>query len=161
MMAPTLRRLQNEILRSFDYFKEEFREEKIDNVFITGGSSSLKNLDEYLSGAIGIKAETINPIENIKIDPASGISIDQLTQLSPRLSLAIGLAIDRGSKINFQRARERPKAAKFNLEELLKQIKIPVGLIAWVTAVTLTLAVSYNLYLINVRNQYKKEMLSL
>lgn len=163
MMAPTLRRLQNEILRSFDYFKEEFREEKVDNIYLTGGSSSLRNLDEYLSNALGTKVETIDPTENIKIDPASKIDPAQLKELSSRLTLAIGLAVDKSSKINFQKVKEKPKAGKINLEELGKlfeRFKIPVNLIAWAGAAVLIAAISYYLYLNNIRTGYKKELMS-
>jgi len=159
MMAPTLRRLQNEIQRSFDYYKEEFREEKIDRIFLTGGSSSLKNLEDFLSNAFGIKVEILNPVENLKIDPASGIDAASLKEVSSRLALAVGLAIEKGEKINFQRKKGGPSKIK-GLEELFKKIKVPVNAVVWGAVSILALAIIYNLYLGSVSNYYKKEVAS-
>jgi type IV pilus assembly protein PilM len=163
MMAPTLRRLQNEILRSFDYYKEEFREEKIDRIFITGGSSGLKNLEEFLSNALGIKVESLNPLEILKVDKASGIDESALKEVSSRMALAVGLALERSEKINFQRKKEKP--GKFNvLEDLMKKvnlnIKIPVNLALWGAIAVIAAALIYNFYLIGVREHYKKEIAS-
>ncbi len=161
MMAPTLRRLQNEILRSFDYYKEEFREEKIDKVFLTGGTSYLKNLEDFLSNALGVKVEIINPVENLNIDKSSGIDPSELEKASLRLALAVGLALERSKKINFQRAKEKSGKLR-GLGDLLKKfkIKIPVNVAAISGASILILALSYNLYLVGVREHYKKEIAS-
>lgn len=162
MMAPTLRRLQNEITRSFDYYKEEFREEKIDRVFLTGGSAALKNLEEFLSNALGIKVETINPVENLKIDRAAGIDPAALEKESLRLALAVGLAMERSKKINFQRVKEK-KPRKFQgLEKLFGRIKIniPANIATIIAVSVFVVALSYNLYLISVREHYKKEIAS-
>jgi len=162
MMAPTLRRLQNEILRSFDYFKEEFREEKIDSIYLTGGSSSLKNLEEYLTNALGTKVETVDPLESVKVDPASGIDAAQLKEIAPRLTLALGLALEKGGKINFRRAKEKPGKARINIDEILKTIKIPVNVnvLALAGVAVIVMAVSYYIYLSNVSAHYKKELSS-
>ncbi len=165
MMAPTLRRLQNEILRSFDYYKEEFREEKIDRIFLTGGTSHLINLEEFLSNALGIKVETLNPFENLKIDPSSGIAPAALKEASPRLALAAGLALEQSEKINFQRKMEKSRKL-IGLEGMFGKIKlkipvqIPVNLFAYGLVALLILAFSYNFYLTRLRDHYKKEIAS-
>jgi type IV pilus assembly protein PilM len=168
MMAPTLRRLQNEILRSFDYYKEEFREEKIDNIYLTGGSSTLTNLDEFLSNALGIKVGILNPIQNMKIDPASGINNEKLKEESPRLAAAVGLVFEKGGKINFAKKKEKAKGKHINIAEFFKlneifknvQIKIPANLAVWAAAIIVMLAIVYNFYLSTVRDNYKKELAS-
>jgi type IV pilus assembly protein PilM len=162
MMAPTLRRLQNEILRSFDYYKEEFREEKIDKVFLTGGSAALKNLEEFLSNALGIKVETVDPAENLKIDRASGIDPEALKKESLRLALAVGLALERSKKINFQMVKGKKPRKLQSFDRLLGKIKInvPANIVTIIAVSVLVLAFSYNLYLISVRNSYKKEIAS-
>ncbi|MFH1709642.1 MAG: type IV pilus assembly protein PilM [bacterium] len=165
MMAPTLQRLQNEIIRSFDYYKEEFRTEKIDNIFLTGGGSRLKNLEEFLSNALGTKVEMIDPVENIKVDPASGIDAADLKEASSRLALAVGLALEQSEKINFQRTNEAPSKFK-GLEKIFKKIninfnvKVPVNIAIWSAAAVIALAVIYNFYLIGVREHFKKEIAS-
>jgi len=164
MMAPTLRRLQNEIQRSFDYYREEFRVEKIDRVFITGGSSRLKNLEEYLSNALGLKVETINPFEKISIDPSSGIKAEDADKASFRLSLAIGLALDKCKRINFLKKKEKTRTAKNSIDELLKKInikvKIPPQAAIWSLIILLLLAVSYYIYLAKKENYYKQDLAS-
>lgn len=161
MMAPTLRRLQNEILRSFDYYKEEFREEKIDRIFLTGGSSRLLNLGEFLSNALGIKVETVDPVDNLKIDKSSGIDQAALKEVSPRLALAIGLALEKSEKINLQKKMEKPR--KFiAMGEIFKDIhlEIPVNITAFSAVALLVLAILYNFYLAGIRDNYKKELAS-
>ncbi|MCX5727177.1 MAG: pilus assembly protein PilM, partial [Candidatus Saganbacteria bacterium] len=141
--------------------KEEFREEKIDRIYLTGGGSSLKNLDEFLSNALGIKVETIDPTENMKIEPASGIDPPALKEVSPRLALAIGLALERSGKINFRRANEKPRRIKIS-EKFFEKIKIdvPANIAAWSAASILILAIIFNFYLMGISEHYKKELVS-
>jgi Tfp pilus assembly protein PilN len=150
-------------MRSFDYYKEEFREEKIDRIFITGGSSGLKNLEEFLSNALGIKVESLNPLEILKVDKASGIDESVLKEVSSRMALAVGLALERSEKINFRRIKEKPSKFKF-VEDLMKKvnlnIKIPVNLVLWGAVSVIAAALIYNFYLIGIREHYKKEITS-
>ncbi len=167
MMAPTLRRLQNEILRSFDYYKEEFREEKIDGIYLTGGGSSLKNLDEFLSSALSIKVEKIDLNQMLKIDPSAKIDQAKLQEMSSRLSLATGLALEKARTMNLQKGKEKPKSVQFDIEALFKLLKlpkipvqVPVNLSLFVAAAVLIAGVSYNIYLSGQRDQLKKELAS-
>ena len=173
MMSPTLRRLQNEILRSFDYYKEEFREEKIDRIFLTGGSSCLNNLEDYLTNGLGIKVETIDPIEGIKVEENSGIDLTSLKAISGRLSLALGLALDRATKINLYK-KESTARAKFKLDinDLMKQfnikipenfpikIKMPANISIWIAVTVIAAAISYDVYLIGIRNRVRGDLSS-
>lgn len=175
MMFPTLKRLQNEIMRSFDYFKEQFREEKIDNIFLTGGSSGMKNLSEHLSNALGIKVETIDPLENAKIDPKSDIKLDEVKKVASRLSLAVGLAIDRSQRINLISSREKEGGFKvpFNLQGLLKmpglpgipslpemKVRIPANMFVWIAVILIGASIFYDVKLTQTRNQLRKELSS-
>ena len=170
MMAPTLRRLQNEIMRSFDYYKEEFREEKIDRIFLTGGSADLMHLDEFLSNALGIKVESLDPVENLRIDPSSGIDIATLKKVSSRLALAVGLALEQSEKINLLKVKVKERSPQFKgfggLDGILKMFNIhlpagtPVNTVSLnaVLALIVVLAIVYNLYLAMERDRYKKEL---
>ena len=172
MMAPTLRRLQNEILRSFDYYKEEFREEKIDNIFLTGGSSGLLHMDEYFSNALGIKVENLNPVENLRVDPSSRIDAGALKKVSIRLALAVGLALEQSEKINLLKVKVREKSSQFqgfgSVDNILKKlnINIPAGThvsaasFNFVLALIVVIAIVYNVYLANMRDRYKNELAS-
>ncbi len=169
MMSPTLRRMQNEILRSFDYFKEQFHEEKVDKIYLAGGSASLKNLDEYLSTSLGVNAERINPLLNVKIDQKSGITESELRDIGPRLSLAIGLALDRGKSLNLLLTKEKAQgfALPSGLGDIFKalklppiQVNLPSSALFWVAVPLIVAALSYNYYLVRERNHYREELLS-
>jgi type IV pilus assembly protein PilM len=168
MMAPTLRRLQNEIIRSFDYYKEQFREEKIDNIFLTGGSAGLKNLEEHLANSLGIKVESINPFEKIKIDPKSGIKEEELVSLSSRLCLAVGLALEKGKKINFLKSKDK-KGFTTGLEgvdfsKIKKALHLPDDMRVftsagiWMLAILIAGGIYYNMRLTGIRNKLRAEL---
>ncbi len=181
MMSTTLRRLQNELQRSFDYYKEEFREEKIDNIFLTGGSAGLKNLDEFLSAALGLKVENVDPLEKVKIDKAAKIDEAKLKADSIRLPLALGLAIERGSLLNFKKAKQgagekfsiqsimkmfkggkfpAKMPANFNLDNLPKLPKTSVILSVGAAVLILGSAMYYDISLDNTKKELNKELAS-
>jgi type IV pilus assembly protein PilM len=169
MMGPTLRRLQNEILRSFDYYKEQFHEETIDKIILTGGSSCLKNLDDHLSASLGIKVEVVEPLEDIKYDPKAGLDLADLKAVNSRLTLALGLAIDRGRKINFLKSKDTPKkkGISFGLNfgglkdiKLPISIKLPTSLSVWIMIIIMASAASYYVYLNKQRDMYKDQLAS-
>jgi type IV pilus assembly protein PilM len=134
IMKPTLRRLANEINRSFDYFKEQFQAEKIDRVILAGGSSQTINLKEFLSENIGTPVELLNPLTNIKI--ASELEKDraQLDLDAARLTLALGLALSPQTGLNIiQSKKQKDKAGKLpgvslNLQALHLDKLIPANI---------------------------------
>lgn len=166
MMAPTLRRLQNEIQRSFDYYKEAFREERIDQIFVTGGSSKLKNLEEFLSNALGMKVETIDPLKNVKLGPSIEKDAPKLEEVSSRLALAIGLALEKSEKINFRTAKEKPRASAFKLPDMLKlggafknvKLKVPANLSVWAVVALIVIGIAYNVYLSKIKAGLQTEL---
>ncbi|MFA4858853.1 MAG: type IV pilus assembly protein PilM [Candidatus Margulisiibacteriota bacterium] len=108
-MKPTLRRLTNEIQRSFDYYKEQFLEEKIGKIYLSGGSSRLLNLDTFITESFGIPAEVINPLQNLKLSPEVAAQENELNHLAPRLLLALGLAVGRTQSLNLIRVPAKKK----------------------------------------------------
>ncbi|MFC1560025.1 type IV pilus assembly protein PilM, partial [Candidatus Margulisiibacteriota bacterium] len=159
MISPTLRRLRNEILRSFDYYKDQFREEKIDKVFLTGGSSKLKNLDGYLSEALGIKVEILEPMKNIDLSDDLKNKEQKLNEYLPRLSLSIGLALGHAEMINFLRILKPPRQ-KIQLPGFLQNVNIPMPSKTAVAATTalFIMIISFNVYLAVKRNSYRSEL---
>ena len=83
----------NEITRSFGYFKTASGNEKIDKIMLSGGSSKIKNLDNFLQSHLDISVEIINPFRKIEIPPE--FDGDYIRDIAPIAAVAVGLGIRR------------------------------------------------------------------
>ena len=147
-MKPTLQKVLNEILRSFDYYKEQFRETKINKVYLTGGSAKLKNLANFLSAGLGTPVEIFDTLAGITIHPQLA-NVAVLKASSGQLAVAIGLAINQGETINFVRKRVEAKT-RFEIKKIFEGIKLPeIPNVALVSTLILIvfLTIAYNFYL--------------
>ncbi len=84
--------LVNEIFVSLDFY-ENLTEQRIDEIYITGGTSQLAGLKDFLSGYLNLKIIPLEPIKNFSL--SSNISREAVTKLSPYLAVAIGLALEK------------------------------------------------------------------
>jgi type IV pilus assembly protein PilM len=84
--------LAQELQKTFDFFLATTSTEKIDQLFISGGSSRVVNLDTQLKERFSIPVEILNPFRQIDIAGAS-VSGEWLTDNAPSLAVAVGLAI--------------------------------------------------------------------
>ncbi len=157
VMKPTLRRMLNEILRSFDYYKEQFREEKINRVFLAGGSSRLKNLEEYLSTGLGTKVEIVNPISGIGVDIKDKQAQERLASLAPRLTLALGLALGETESLNLLHIK-KPEKKGVEIEKIFAAVPVPNK--TWVAAAILivVMAFGYNFYLGHKLSYFREQL---
>jgi len=156
-MKPALRRMVNEILRSFDYYKEQFRETKISKVFITGGSSRLKNLEEYLSSGLGIKVEIANPLAGIDLDLKKKASAEEVRTAAPILTLALGLAMGEASTLNLIHIK-RPAKKEIEIKKFFEALRLPAFSWISIAVVVLMLAAGHNLYLARQVDYYRTEV---
>ncbi|MDP2941208.1 MAG: type IV pilus assembly protein PilM [Candidatus Omnitrophota bacterium] len=83
--------LLNEIFVSLDFY-ENLTEQRIDEIYITGGSSKLPGLKEFLSGYLNFKIIPLESLKNFAFSP--GLSADALGKISHYLTVAIGLALE-------------------------------------------------------------------
>ena len=97
LMRPVLERLVNEIKRSLDYYRQEFKEEKVDRIILCGGGARLKRLDEFLAKGLDIKVEVITMPNNIYCDPSKE---SQFREELASLSVGLGLALGKGAGLN-------------------------------------------------------------
>jgi len=111
-LRPILERFNTEINRTINYYYRTFRENKIDYLYLTGGSSRLKNIDRLLvfnlqNVNIG-KIEKLNPLGVVKGWMDSGIFRHDLVmeEAAPHLSAAMGLCINKGGKVNLLPPKE-------------------------------------------------------
>ncbi len=92
LIRPAMERVENEILRTVEYFKSQEADITIDNMYITGGSSKTPHLLEFLSKGIGFPFEELNALEGIALD-ANIRDRELLTSSSSQLSCAIGAGL--------------------------------------------------------------------
>ena len=85
--------ITSEITRSFGYFKATMLSEKIDKVFLSGGSSKIRNLDSFLQERLELPVEYINPFKMIDIPPQ--FDEGYIKRISPFAAVAVGLGVRR------------------------------------------------------------------
>lgn len=59
MMRPVLEHLCSEIKRTVIYYTAELKGTAPDKIYLAGGGAGLKNLDEFLSGELGVSAQNL------------------------------------------------------------------------------------------------------
>lgn len=89
-ILPVLDDLGNEIHLSFDFFENQFDRE-VDEIFISGGSSSLPGLKTTFERIFDRRIEIWDPTEHMEIR-GDRINIQELKDKAPQLSIAVGLA---------------------------------------------------------------------
>ena len=90
LVRTVLDNLINELNISFEYLKREL-EERVESIYISGGSSRLFQLEELLSQNLKVQVKRWNPAEVFKLSP--GLSQDAFVRCAPDLAVAVGLAL--------------------------------------------------------------------
>lgn len=99
MVRPALERVQDEVMRTFEYYKGQTGEAGIDKIILTGGSSLTPNLALFLSEGLGVPVET-PPIVDQELYKGKIKDEADFEKVMPRLSAAIGATLIDGNKIN-------------------------------------------------------------
>ncbi len=105
LVRPVSERLSAEIGRSFDYYKAQFNEERIDKLLLTGGGANLRNIVSYLAGELRLPIEHFNPLSDILFDPRR-IGTQFLNQMGSRFAVVVGVAISEPERIELLPAKE-------------------------------------------------------
>jgi Tfp pilus assembly protein PilN len=95
-----LERLSTETLRSFDFYKAQAREKRIDKIFICGGGAGFKNLAAFLSSGLGIDVSPFDPFGALLL-PGHLHTDSTFQQHKSRITVALGLSAGRCRDINF------------------------------------------------------------
>lgn len=82
-----------EVRRSLDYYQSQEYSLPVNRLVLSGRGPLLRNLDAFFSEILGIPAEVGNPLLRIS-ENRSRVSDVVVAGLAPRLSVAIGLALD-------------------------------------------------------------------
>jgi type IV pilus assembly protein PilM len=83
----------DEIRRSIDYYHSQEHEGQIATLLLSGEGALTRNICGYLSQALHLGVELGNPLQHI-LENKSNVPQPELEAMSPRLAIALGLAID-------------------------------------------------------------------
>ena len=91
-ISGVVERLAAEVHRSFDYYHAQFRENSVSKIFLCGGSSRLKGIDDFFANILGIPCFIDDPLRNIKIG-SKRFDVSMIKEFSPDLAITVGLAL--------------------------------------------------------------------
>ncbi len=83
----------DEIRRSIDYYHSQENEGSISRVLLSGEGALTRNVSGYLTQALHLAVELGNPLQHITENKTQWAEPD-LQAMSPRLAIALGLAIE-------------------------------------------------------------------
>lgn len=87
----TLGNLLNEIFVSLDFY-ENLTEQRIDEIYLSGGTAQLVGLKEFLTGYLNLPIFSLDTLKNFSFP--SGVSKEKITEISAYLAVALGLALE-------------------------------------------------------------------
>ncbi|HOT23205.1 MAG TPA: type IV pilus assembly protein PilM [Thermoleophilia bacterium] len=83
----------DEIRRSIDYYHSQGPEGQISSLLITGEGALTRNVPQYLSEALHMPVSLGNPLQRVT-ENRTKLSQAELELMAPRLTIAIGLALE-------------------------------------------------------------------
>ena len=86
--------LKLEIAKTFDYFQATSTEEAISKIFLAGGGSRVRGLNEFLGKELNLNVESINPFQNVLYNERK-FDTDYLHEMEAVFGVAMGLAMRR------------------------------------------------------------------
>ncbi len=98
-ILPVVEKQLEEFMRSIDYFKNQYKQNAVHRIILSGGSGSLKGFYQFLSGSLEIPIERCNPLFQ-STKPLDNVSQENTKLLGPSLTTAAGLALGKASRIN-------------------------------------------------------------
>jgi type IV pilus assembly protein PilM len=80
-----------EVQKTFDFFKATSSEDRIDRIFLSGGTSKIHGLRDLLADRFEAGVEIMNPFNNVTYNPKE-FDPDFINDLGPSAAIAVGLA---------------------------------------------------------------------
>ncbi|MHC4269234.1 MAG: type IV pilus assembly protein PilM [Planctomycetota bacterium] len=90
LLGPVMEKLLGEVRVSIDFYMSEFQVSRVDKIIMSGGSSALSGLKEYLSGNLGIDVGLADPFQGVSFD--KNVSQDDARSVAPAFVMPFGLA---------------------------------------------------------------------
>ncbi|MCM8800676.1 MAG: pilus assembly protein PilM [Candidatus Omnitrophica bacterium] len=111
LLRPTLERLVTEINRTISFYIKTFKSEPIEELYLTGGSARLKNLDKFLLYNLeGLKkVEILNTLQALKGWQDTSVFKQEMVmeQVASHMAVSFGLCLGNGGKVNLLPLKER------------------------------------------------------
>lgn len=151
VIRPALEKIESELSRTIEYFKNQEGEVSIKKFIITGGSSRTPHMLEFLSSKLGVPFEPFDIMTNIKINEKLQDK-DKLTLALPQLSCAIGAALtEYKSTPNLL-----PQELREDFKNFFKKIFSPFKIITVFLIILLTLYALLIYFSFNLSNSLKE-----
>lgn len=84
--------LRNEIKKTFEFYRSNTTEGRIDNILLCGGSANLEAITDFFSQEFDIPVEVVNPFNNIDINYKK-FDLNFIKDMAPLFTVAVGLAL--------------------------------------------------------------------
>jgi type IV pilus assembly protein PilM len=84
--------LKNEIKKTFEFYRSNTTEGRIDNILLGGGTANLESIIDFFSQGFDIPVEIVNPFNTIEINPKR-FDLDFINEMAPVFNVAMGLAL--------------------------------------------------------------------
>lgn len=152
MLRAPVESLANEINRCLDYYREESRGAKVDNIVLFGGGASLTGLTKFISDILGIPVRIGDPLENLKMEKDA---CREREKTAHRVELAIGAGLSGSKGINLL-----PPEIKNETQRTVKRGTIEVVATAVVIA-SLLLLMGVNIKIDNFKKRIQVAKLEL
>lgn len=148
ILRPLFERIIVEITRTFSYYTKTFKVGIIEELYLTGGGARLVNIDKVLLYNIpGIKkVMNLDTLKAIKGWTETGLLKQELVveQAAPFLSVAFGLCLGDGGRVNLLPLKEKIEQKVLSLSSLLRVIfPMVLGLILSFYAIIYANALKY------------------
>jgi len=87
--------LKSEIKKTFEFYRSNTSEGRIDNVLLSGGTANLESITDFFSQEFDIPVEIVNPFNNIEINEKKfgPDDIQLIKEMAPVFNVAVGLAL--------------------------------------------------------------------
>jgi len=86
--------LAMEIQKTFDFFRATSQEDRIDQIFLSGGTAKIHGLRDLLGDRFSTSVELMNPFLNVRYNEKD-FNPDYLEDIGPSAAIAVGLAVRR------------------------------------------------------------------
>ena len=84
--------IASEIKRSLDFYLATSGEERIDQVYLSGGGAKISPLQDAIINLIGAPLEPLDPFKNLNVDPQL-FNLEYLDEVRPLATVALGLSL--------------------------------------------------------------------
>jgi type IV pilus assembly protein PilM len=86
--------ISTEIQRTFDFFRATSQEDRVDQIYLSGGAANVHGLRDLLSDRLDAPVELLNPFLNVRYSEKD-FDPEFLDEIGPSAAIAVGLAVRR------------------------------------------------------------------